>query len=121
MVELGVSVQVDLVRLAVRRQWWEIDAIPPDGRKHCCSVLVGCGDHRQYALGELVLERAVVVCVLIALCVCALVYRCEGVAYLFGVRGCLRIVLCSPKVYLHRSHASSAKRVRFCSALVVHP
>ena len=48
-----------------------------------------------------------------------------------SVRGCcvsLRgawLFLCklyvSPKVYLYRSHASSAERVRFCSAFVVHP
>ena len=57
-------------------------------------------------------------CVLVALCVCAFVLSARGCcvsALLFSYE-----LYVSPKFYLSRSHASSAERVRFCSALVMY-
>ena len=56
---------------------------------------------------------------LVRVCICFLVLGC--CVSLRGARLSLYELYNSPKVHLYRSHASSAERVRFCSALVVYP
>ena len=57
--------------------------------------------------------RPVRMCVRLSVCGCCVSLRCAGLS--------LHKLYVSPKVYLYRSHASSAECVRFCSALVVYP
>ena len=56
---------------------------------------------------------------LLRVCVCLSVRGC--CVSLRGAWLSLYKSYVSPKVHLYRSHASSAERVRFCSALVVYP
>ena len=54
MVESSVPVRVDFLGPAGRDQRWENGAILPDGCERCSRELVGCADHCQCALRELV-------------------------------------------------------------------
>ena len=56
---------------------------------------------------------------LVRMCVCLSVLG--GCVSLRGAWLSLYKLYVSPKVHFYRSHASSAERVRFCSALVVYP
>ena len=56
---------------------------------------------------------------LVRMCVCLSVLGC--CVSLRGAGLSWYELYVSPKVHLYRSHASSAERVRFCSALVVYP
>ena len=117
--------------------------IPPDGRKCCYRVLIwalwpqsmcaACTDSavtgRDACTGRLVrmcatctdsavTGRDVVTGRLVRMCVCLSVLGC-----CVSLRGAwlpLYKLYISLKVHLYRSHTSSAKRVRFCSALVVY-
>ena len=59
--KIGKMGRASRSRLRACRTWpigakLGIGAVPADGRKHCCRVLVGCGDHRQCLLRVLVRE-----------------------------------------------------------------
>ena len=93
--------------------------IPPGGRKYCYRVLVALCVCAPLVLIRRRLGRDVFTDRLVRMCVCLLVFGC-----CVSMRGAwlsLYELYISPKVHLYRSHASSAERVRFCSALVVYP